>query len=68
MTDHTDRVRVPSLVRECIAALRQANCEVYEPAGSLRQYRILLPDGHTRELAPRVFTLLCYGAYLKVHG
>ena len=57
-----------NIVRECIAALRQARCDVYEPAVSLRQYLILLPDGQTRELAPRVFTLLCYGAYLKVHG
>jgi len=68
MTDHTDRVRVPSLVRECIAALRQARCDVYEPAVSLRQYLILLPDGQTRELGPHVFALLCYRVYREVNG
>ena len=57
-----------SIVRECIAALRQARCDVYEPAASLRQYLIMLPDGQMRELGPHVFALLCYGAYLKVHG
>jgi len=68
MTDHTDRVRVPSLVRECIAALRQARCDVYEPAVSLRQYLILLPDGQTRELDPHVFALLCWRVWEEVKG
>ena len=56
-----------NIVRECIAALRRAGCDVYEPAASLRQYLIMLPDGQTRALAPSVFAFLCWRVYREVN-